>query len=314
MTTARTFRIATRSSDLALWQANHVAELLRSACPEREVEVIHVSTIGDRDRQAALHQMGGQGVFTREVQRVVLDNHADLAVHSLKDLPTETVAGLVLAGVPERANVFDALLLPQDRDPQLSWETLPAGSRIGTGSPRRQAQLLHARNDVELVPIRGNVPTRVQKVDNGEFDGVILAVAGLDRLGLADRITEILEPPLMFPAVGQGALGLECRVDDEELREVLQQISDPRAFAAVRAERTVLADLRAGCHAPVGTWTQFIDDSMRLDAVVLTADGQKKIHATVTGSLADPIELGREVAAKLLDDGAQALMDASVTD
>lgn len=314
MTTARTFRIATRSSDLALWQANHVAELLRAACPEREVEVIHVSTIGDRDRQAALHQMGGQGVFTREVQRVVLDNHADLAVHSLKDLPTETVAGLVLAGVPERANVFDALLLPQDRDPQLTWETLPAGSRIGTGSLRRQAQLLHARNDVELVPIRGNVPTRVQKLDDGEFDGVILAVAGLDRLGLADRITEILEPPLMFPAVGQGALGLECREDDEELREVLQQISDPRAFAAVRAERIVLADLRAGCHAPVGTWTQFLDDSMQLDAVVLTADGRKKIHTTVTGSPDNPIELGREVAAKLLDDGAQALMDASVTD
>ncbi len=314
MTTARTFRIATRSSDLALWQANHVADLLRAACPENEVELIHVSTIGDRDRQAALHQMGGQGVFTREVQRVVLDNHADLAVHSLKDLPTEPVAGLVLAGVPERANVFDALLLPTNADPALTWETLPAGSRIGTGSLRRQAQLLHARRDVELVPVRGNVPTRVNKLDHGEFDAIILAVAGLSRLGLSERITESLEPPLMFPAVGQGALGLECREDDEELQDVLRKISDPLAHAAVTAERVVLAELRAGCHAPVGTWTQFENDQMQLNAVVLNAEGTQRIHTTATGSLENPIELGREVAQKLLEDGAQALMDESSKD
>lgn len=314
MTTARTFRIATRSSDLALWQANHVANLIRTACPENEVELIHVSTIGDRDRQAALHQMGGQGVFTREVQRVVLENHADLAVHSLKDLPTESVTGLVLAGVPERANVFDALILPTNTDPAMTWESLPSGSRIGTGSLRRQAQLLHARGDVELVPIRGNVPTRVNKLDDGEFDAIILAVAGLNRLGLSERITATLEPPLMFPAVGQGALGLECREDDAELRDVLRKISDPLAHAAVTAERVVLAELHAGCHAPVGTWTQFKDERMQLDAVVLTADGTQRIHTTATGSIDNPRDLGREVAKKLLDDGAQPLMDASQSD
>ncbi|WP_166825494.1 hydroxymethylbilane synthase [Thalassoroseus pseudoceratinae] len=314
MTTARTFRIATRSSDLALWQANHVADLLRSACPQHEVELIHVSTIGDRDRQAALHQMGGQGVFTREVQRVVLDNDADLAVHSLKDLPTVPVPGLVLAGVPDRADVFDALVLPANAESSMNWESLPPGSRIGTGSLRRQAQLLHSRTDIEFVPVRGNVPTRVNKVDDGEFDGIILAVAGLTRLGLADRVSQVLRPPLMYPAVGQGALGLECRDDDVELREVLQEISNRNVYAAVTAERVVLSELEAGCHAPVGTWTQFTEGAMKLDAVVLSADGQTKIDATATGSLEAPTELGREIAAILRKKGAQPLMNESATD
>ena len=342
----RTIRIATRSSRLALWQAEHVAALLKAAAPDVPVEIIHVSTIGDRDLTEPLRSMGAFGVFTREVQKVVLDGHADLAVHSLKDLPTDHVEGLCLGAVPGRGPVFDTLVMPASAAAGAGWDSIPSQARIGTGSPRRQAQVKHARPDVELFEIRGNVETRLRKLDAGEYDAIILAVAGLERLGLEGRITQPLQPPVMFPAVGQGALGLECRADDAWLREILLRINEPRTLAAVTAERSLLADLRAGCHAPLGVFTTVVESELRtgasiavvsnstknvdadagsilhvatgidapvlrLEAVVLSPDGKSRITAEATSPIGEAQALGCTVAGLLKAQGADLLIAAA---
>jgi hydroxymethylbilane synthase len=305
-------RIATRASALALWQAEHVAQLLREVSIGRAIELVHVSTQGDRDQREPLSEMGGVGVFTREVQRAVLDNDADIAVHSLKDLPTKSAEGLVLAGVPERASVFDALILPQGKPALMSWEALPPGAKVGTGSLRRQAQVRHHRPDLVLAEVRGNVPTRLEKLDRGEYDAIILAQAGLDRLDLSDRISLPLGPPEMYPAVGQGALGIECREDDAETIRLLAEISDAIAFASIQAERALLSELEAGCHAPLGALsTAFAEERrLHLDAVVLDPQGTKRLAASRTGSLDDPVSLGHALAGELRTLGADELMNA----
>jgi hydroxymethylbilane synthase len=308
-TTPRSIRIATRSSRLALWQAEHVSALLQIAAPETPVEIIHVSTLGDRDLTEPLRTLGAFGVFTREVQKVVLDGRADLAVHSLKDLPTDFVEGLCLAAVPTRGPVYDTLVLPANAAAGTGWESIPHGARIGTGSPRRQAQVRHARPDVELLEIRGNVETRLKKLDAGEYDAIILAVAGLERLGLEGRVTQPLTPPTMFPAVGQGALGLECRTDDAWLREILLRISHPETLAAVTAERSLLAELRAGCHAPLGVSTTATDAGLQLEAVVLSPDGRQRITAHASAIMTDAAALGRTVADLLKAQGADSLIN-----
>lgn len=304
-------RIATRASALALWQAELVAQLLREVTIGRTIELVHVSTQGDRDQREPLHEMGGVGVFTREVQKAVLDQEADIAVHSLKDLPTKSADGLVLAGVPERASVFDALVLPQGQTAQAGWDSLPRGAKVGTGSLRRQAQVRHYRPDLVLVEVRGNVPTRIEKLDRGDFDAIILAQAGLDRLNLGDRISLPLGPPEMYPAVGQGALGIECREEDPETIRLLAEISDPIAFSSIQAERALLAELEAGCHAPLGALsTVFAQERrLRLEAVVIDPQGTKRLAASKTGSLDDPVALGQELARELRALGADALMN-----
>lgn len=308
MTQQRTIRIATRASQLALWQANDIADKLRSIC-DLPVELIEVSTIGDRDRQAPLASMGGMGVFTKEVQRFVLENEADLAVHSLKDLPTETADGLALACVPERAARFDALLLPGDSPGTL--DDVAEGARIGTGSLRRQSQLLSIRPDLEVANIRGNVETRIQKLNDGEYDAIILAEAGLRRLGMDQHIASVLSPPIMYPAVGQAALGIECRADDEELIEILSQLSDSDTLAEVLAERACLRQLRAGCHAPVGTLSQINtqEKTLTLEAVVLSPDGQQRFHVSQTDALAQAERLGESVANELIEQGAMDVIE-----
>ncbi len=283
------------------------------------MEIIHVSTIGDRDQRESLQNFGGMGVFTREVQKAVLENHADLAVHSLKDLPTDSAEGLTLAGVPERAPVSDALILPVtatsnkmdsaiiDLESQL--DLLPENSRIGTGSLRRQAQLLHARPDLKLLEIRGNVDTRLKKLDEGEYDAIILAEAGLTRLGLSERISALLDPPLMYPAVGQGALGLECREDDQTTIKILSALTCQTTLAAVTAERSLLAALRAGCHAPVGASTRIEEDgSLILEGVVLSPDGKEKLFVSEKNDMENAKELGLLVASKLIENGAGPLL------
>ncbi len=300
-------RIATRASNLALWQTRHVAELLRGAAPEIQVEFVEVTTTGDVDRTQPLYEMGGVGVFTREVQRAVLDGRADIAVHSLKDLPTDTVPGLTLAGVPERERRFDALILPSGSS-IAGLAALPCRARIGTGSLRRQAQLLHQRNDLELLNIRGNVETRIRKLDEGEHDAIVLAQAGLHRLGFADRISLVLQPPVMLPAVGQAAIGIECRSDDTPLIELLGRISDLTAKAEVTLERTCLATLRAGCHAPVGVWARIENGQFVADGVVLSPDGKQRVAATVSGTIDDLTALGRQLAQELMDRGGAQLI------
>lgn len=325
---AESIRIATRTSRLALWQANHVAGLIQQAAPDCEVELVEVTTQGDQDRTTTLSSMGGQGVFTREVQAAVLDGRADIAVHSLKDLPTVSVDGLTLAAVPKRESPIDALITPaetsdsaddnagsittlaEDATTTSLIATLPPGARIGTGSPRRQAQLKNYRRDLETVEIRGNVETRIAKLDAGEYDAIVLAEAGLNRLGLSDRIAMLLSPPIMFGAVGQGALGIECREEDPTVFNTLQQITNPDDFAATAAERSLMRELQAGCHAPVGTRASLSSKGLKLYGVVLSLDGTIRILARETGDPSDPEALGIQVATKLRADGADTLLAA----
>lgn len=302
-----TIRIATRSSQLALWQAEHVQSLIADARPDVTVEIVHVNTIGDRNQTDALRQFGGTGVFTKEVQNVVLSADCDVAVHSLKDLPTLESSGLALAGIPARAAVFDALLLPDGR-PLESLDELPAGARVGTGSPRRQAQLLSARADLQMLEIRGNVDTRLRKLDEGQYDAIVLAEAGLRRLGLSDRISFLLQPPLMYPAVGQGAIGIECREDDTATMAVLEAISVADVVTATTAERALLQTLRAGCHAPLGCLTQQHADRLQLTGVLLSADGTQRVEATAERPCHEGTALGQEVAQLLIDQGGQSLL------
>ncbi|MCA9036455.1 MAG: hydroxymethylbilane synthase [Planctomycetaceae bacterium] len=305
----RTLRIATRTSPLALWQANYMAEQLRSLPTGHSVEIVHIITTGDTNQTDALRQFGGTGVFTREVQKAVLDDRADLAVHSLKDLPTVSAEGLVLGCVPPRAPRCDALLVGSGSSAPSGLHDLPHNARIGTGSPRRQAQLLHYRPDLKLEEIRGNVDTRIRKLDEGQFDAIILAEAGLTRLGLADRISLHLHPPLFYPAVGQGALGIECRSDDEELLKLLAQITCPQTLAEVTAERALLRELRAGCHAPLAAWTSIIGDQLQLNSILLTSDGRLRLSHVEVGSKADAEFIGISAAQQLIAIGGDHLLN-----
>ena len=306
--TNKPVRIATRASALALWQANHMADLIRQSAPDRTVELIHVHTKGDRDQTGALRTFGGTGVFTREVQHAVLNDEADLAVHSLKDLPTQTVDGLQLACVPERASVDDALVLPKGTSIN-SLDELPQGAVIGTGSPRRQAQLKFVRPDLQMQEIRGNVGTRLQKVDDGEFDAIVLAVAGLERLGLAERISLRLCAPTVYPAVGQGALALECRANDTDTARLLNSLTHEPTHAVITAERTLLATLQAGCHAALGVSNSVEGEELTLEGVLLDAEGTERIKQTACGSIKDPQAVGIALANALLKLGGQRLLD-----
>ena len=256
----------------------------------------------------------GTGVFTREVQDAVLEGRADIAVHSLKDLPTETVEGLTLAAVPSRGAMFDVLVLPANVASEVSrtpLDMLSTNAHIGTGSPRRKAQLLHARRDLQFLDVRGNVETRLRKLDEGQVDALVLAEAGLTRLELAGRISDLLRPPTFLPAVGQGALGIECRADDADVLSVLARITDRATLYAVLAERAVLATLQAGCHAPLGVWTRPDGDMLCLTAVVLSLDGIQRIEAERCSAVVtddDAVTLGRSVADDLLQQGAAILM------
>lgn len=304
----KTLRIATRKSALALWQANYMAARLRELPEAPEVELELIVTSGDQNQTDALRQFGGTGVFTREVQKAVLDGRADMAVHSLKDLPTQLADGLTLACVPPRAPRCDCLLLPSGQGPLTSLDQLPQRARIGTGSPRRQSQLLHHRPDLQPTEIRGNVDTRLKKLDEGQFDAILLAEAGLRRLGLDDRISLVLNPPLLYPAVGQGALGIETREDDIEVRALLAQLSCSTTTAEVSAERALLRTLRAGCHAPLGVWTELHGDTLTLTGVLLSLDGQTRVEQSAVGTVNQAETLGITVAEYLLSSGGAELL------
>ena len=289
---------------LARWQADWVAgELAKLGVG---VEMVHISTQGDVSARP-LGAIGGQGVFTKELQRALLDGAIDLAVHSLKDLPTERVPGLQLAAVPARESTRDVLVSRVADD----FEGLPPGARIGTGSIRRRAQLLHARPDLQVTEIRGNVDTRLRKLDEGQYEAIVLAEAGLKRLGLGERITQILPIELMLSAVGQGALGIEARCDDDRTLQVLAQLDHPGTHSAVLAERALLAALRAGCLAPVGAWARVDDDRLQLDAVVLSHDGRDRLSVSLSGPREQAESLGQQAAADLLTQGAAELIAAS---
>nr|WP_303652431.1 hydroxymethylbilane synthase [Paludisphaera mucosa] len=307
-TTPELIRIGTRGSRLARWQAEWVADALRARRPGLTVELVEIKTHGDRDRNSPLSAIGGAGLFTKEIQRAVLDGTVDVAVHSLKDLPTQGPEELVLGAVPAREDVADALIAPTHR----TLEALPPGAHVGTGSLRRRAQILHARPDLIVSAVRGNVETRLNLALDGKLDAVILAWAGLHRLGLHDRVTQRLEPPAVLPAVGQGALGIECRADDAATRRLLALLDDPEAHRAVVAERRALAELEGGCMIPMAAWGRTSPDGARLllDAAVFDPDGRTRVAASLEAPLDAADDLGRRVAQALREQGAEAILEA----
>jgi hydroxymethylbilane synthase len=297
-------KLGTRGSALALWQANHVATLLRPIIDPRPVELVRIDTHGDRDQASALSAMGGFGVFTKAIQNAILDSTADVAVHSLKDLPTIPVDGIELAATPERAPNGDAFVSTKFA----RFDDLPSGATLGTSSLRRRAQLLNHRPDLKLVELRGNVDTRLRKLDEQGLDGIILAEAGLVRLGLGSRITEILDPTWMLPAVGQGAIGLECRKADAGTREILEAINHRETWSRVLAERAMLWTLGGGCLVPIGATSKVDNRMLTVRGAVLSEDGRRRIVATHCGPVATPLAIGQELAAKLKDEGAEELL------
>jgi hydroxymethylbilane synthase len=302
----RPLRIGTRGSRLALWQANHVAELLRPLAAPRPVALVEVQTAGDRIQDVALSRIGGDGLFTKEIQRALLSDAADLAVHSLKDLPTLPVDGLVLAAVPLRAATGDVFVSRRHR----TFDALPSGAVVGTSSLRRRAQVLHHRPDLRLVDMRGNVETRLRKLEEQGLDAIILAQAGLERLGLGDAITEVLDPVWMLPAVGQGALGLECRAADRATRDLVEPLNHAPTRQAVLAERALLRALGGGCLVPIGALATVEGETLTLRGVVLPPDGTQRIEGKTTGTAVGAEALGQRLAAELLARGAGPLLSA----
>ena len=301
-------RLGTRRSTLATTQSGLVADALRDL--GHEVTLVEVVTEGDVTT-AALTELGGTGVFAGALRKALLDGQIDLAVHSLKDLPVAAADGLTIAAIPARADARDALIA---RD-GLTLGQLPVGARIGTGSPRRVAQLAALGLGVETVGIRGNVDTRIGKVTSGELDAVVLARAGLQRLGRTDEITESIDPLQMLPAPGQGALAIEVRSDDEGVLAAVAVLDDPDTRAAVSAERALLATLEAGCAAPVGALAEVVEEVdgsllLSLRAFVGSEDGTFELRRSASGPIGDPVAVGQELAATLLEDGAADAMSA----
>ncbi len=303
-----TLRLGTRASALATTQSTLVAELVRDRLG-RDVELVEITTQGDTT-SAPLTQLGGTGVFVSALRDALLDGRIDLAVHSLKDLPTAPCDGITLAAVPPREDPRDVVVA---RD-GLTLGELPSGSRLGTGSPRRASQLHALGLGLDVTDIRGNVDTRIGKVRTGEYDAVVLARAGLARLGRLDEATEVLDPLQMLPAPGQGALAIECRSGDHDLAAELAALQDPRSRAAVDAERAVLATLEGGCSAPVGALAEVVEgeegDELWIRAIALSHDGGLSVRMSASGSPADAVGVGTRLASEMLADGAAELTAA----
>ncbi|NET54708.1 MAG: hydroxymethylbilane synthase [Symploca sp. SIO2E6] len=304
----RIIRIGSRKSQLALVQTYWIQEQLQQAFPNRQFDVQTMSTHGDKILDVALSKIGDKGLFTKELELGMLNNEIDLAVHSLKDLPTNLPEGLVLGVVTARENPADALVLHQKHQGK-QIETLPAGSVIGTSSLRRLAQLRYHFPHFNFKDVRGNLNTRLQKLDDGEYDALILAVAGLERLNMSDRIHQKLPPEISLHAVGQGALGIECRGDDTEVLELLKAIEHQPTAQRCYAERAFLRELEGGCQVPIGVNTQLEGTTLTLTGIVASIDGQKLVKDTVSGEATNAEGLGLELAKKLRQQGAQEILN-----
>ena len=297
-------RIATRKSALAVWQAEHVAATLRDLPQVSEVELLLLSTRGDEILDKSLQAIGGKGLFIKELEVAMLEGRADIAVHSMKDVPAEMPDGFCIAAVLERANPFDALVAKNVN----SLDELPQGALIGSSSLRRQSQLLALRPDLKIEPVRGNVNTRLQKLDDGQFDAIMLACAGLERLGMAARISEQLNPNDMLPASAQGVIGIECRNDRTDLRELLATIEHARTKQTTLAERAVTERLQATCHSPLASYATIDNDKLTLQSLAARDDGSAVIREKIEGAPDDAEALGFELAERMLALGAADLL------
>ena len=297
--------IGTRASRLALWQAEWVQSRLQQLHPGLEVELVKIQTTGDRILDTPLAKIGGKGLFVKEIEEALFDKRIDLAVHSMKDVPTVLPAGLELHCITERADPRDCLVFAGGLT---DLEALPQGARIGTSSLRRRAQLLHRRPDLQISDLRGNVDTRLRKMQEEGLDGIVLAAAGLKRLGYEDHIGACLEPDECLPAIGQGALGLECRIDDSTTHALLAPLHHPATAAAVTAERAFLTRLEGGCQVPVAGYAQLVDEHLELSGLVARIDGSELLKDTVSGPPADALQLGTNLADTLLQRGADKIL------
>jgi len=304
----RTVRIGSRKSQLALIQTYWVQKQLENLFPEREFEVQTMSTHGDKILDVALSKIGDKGLFTKELELGMLNNEIDFAVHSLKDLPTNLPDGLILGAVTERENPADALVVNEkNQDKQI--ETLPEGAVVGTSSLRRLAQLRHHFPHLSFKDIRGNLNTRLAKLDAGEYDAIILAVAGLQRLGMEQRVHQILPSEISLHAVGQGALGIECRAGDQEILEIVKAIEHTATAQRCCAERAFLRELEGGCQVPIGVNTQIEGNTLTLTGLVISINGQKLVKDTVIGESRAAEQLGVELAQRLRKAGAQEILE-----
>jgi len=300
-------RIGSRGSELALWQARWVRDRLLHDRPDHEVSIEIVKTTGDRILDAPLSRIGDKGLFTREIEERLLAGSIDLAVHSLKDLPTALPAGLALGAVTEREDVRD-VFIPRPGQPVHSLMSLPDGATVATGSLRRRCQLLHARPDLSVTDLRGNLQTRFRKLEESSWAGMLLAFAGVVRLGLVDRIGEILPVSLFLPAVGQGALGIEIRQDDPGIRDAVASLTHLPTVQATSAERALLRELEGGCQVPIGTYARVEHTVLVLDALVGSPDGSQVIRGSISGEPAEAERLGTELALSMKRKGADRIL------
>ncbi|MBL1261946.1 MAG: hydroxymethylbilane synthase [Thiotrichaceae bacterium] len=296
--------IATRQSPLALWQAEHVQRRLLEAHPELEVELLKMNTQGDIILDTPLAKIGGKGLFVKELEQGLMDGRADIAVHSMKDVPVELPGGLHLPVILEREDPRDAFVSNQ----YASFEALPQGAKLGTSSLRRQCQLSALRPDLEVISLRGNVGTRLRKLDEGQYDAIILAAAGLMRLALTDRIAGKISTNTCLPAIGQGAVGIECRTDDPRVNEIISILNHEPTHIRVTAERALNHRLEGGCQVPIGGFAEIDGNKLRLRALVGSPDGSEMIRGEVNGTLDEAEKMGVELAEDLLSRGADRIL------
>lgn len=297
-------KIATRKSPLALWQTDHVREALYRLYPEQLIEIVEITTQGDKILDTPLAKIGGKGLFVKELENSLLAGQADIAVHSMKDVPVELPSGLILPVIMSREEPYDAFV--SNHYPHFA--ALSLGAIVGTSSLRRQSQLLALRPDLSIRPLRGNVGTRLQKLDRGEFDAIVLAVAGLKRLGMSERIREILTPDIILPAIGQGAIGIECRETDRVTQERIAPLNDYATQQRLKAERAINQRLGGGCQVPIAGFAEIVDNELLLRGLVADPQGKQVLYHTLRGALEFPEELGDQLAQVLLSQGADRLL------
>jgi hydroxymethylbilane synthase len=302
---ASELRIGTRGSQLALFQANWVKDQLVRTHPELKVTLIKIKTTGDKIQDAPLAKIGGKGLFVKEIEEALIQRKIDLAVHSIKDVPTEFPKGLQLSAVTKREDPRDVLI---SKDGKML-KDLPQGAKIGTSSLRRQAQLIHFRSDLELIPLRGNLDTRLKKLHTMNLDGIVLAFAGVKRLGLEERISEIIPTDISLPAIGQGALGIETRMDDEEAEDQIRFLNDRDSSIAITAERAFLKKLEGGCQVPIAALAQTVGSTLNIDGLVGTIDGKRLLRHHLEGSIEEAEPLGTKLAEILFAKGAKEILD-----
>lgn len=304
--TQRTIRIATRKSALALWQAHYIKDLLLNEHPDLTIELVPMSTQGDKILDTPLAKIGGKGLFIKELEVAMLEDRADIAVHSMKDVPVQFPKAFTLAAICKREDPRDAFVSNRFA----SINALPQGAKVGTSSLRRQCQLKASRPDLDILDLRGNVNTRLAKLDDGQYDAIILAAAGLIRLDMHDRITDYISPTDSLPAVGQGAVGIECREDDHALIALLQSIAHEETTLRVRAERAMNNKLQGGCQVPIAGYAELIDNQIHMKGLVGSVDGKTLLIANDTAPVSEPESLGIAIAEALLEQGAADILNA----